>query len=213
MFVKICGITRRQDAEVAAEHGADALGFVFWRSSPRFIEPSRAREIVRSLPSSVLPVGVFVDETLQGVRSAIERSGVRCVQMHGQESPQTCGAMGLPVFKAFRVGARFDITALDPWPAEVTVLLDACDPLAPGGTGRRADWAVARTVAARRRTILAGGLTPDNVARAISVVSPYGVDVSSGVEAAPGIKDAPRLCRFIRSVRSAQTGGRAAAAT
>jgi phosphoribosylanthranilate isomerase len=209
MWVKICGITRREDATLAAVLGAAAVGFVFWPESRRYIEPTAAVKIARSLPASVTPVGVFVDQRVELVNAVVQEVGLGAVQLHGSEAPEYCAQIAAPVIKAVPVGSGFRMTAVTGLPAGVTVLLDVDDPVARGGTGRLVDWAAARKVARVRRTILAGGLTPENVGAVIRAVEPGGVDVSSGVESGPGIKDPHRLRRFFQAVHSAAGGGRA----
>jgi len=194
MFVKICGITRLEDALAAADAGASAIGFVFWPNSPRFIDPYRARAIVRRLPPFVTPVGLFVDqphEFIAGVSSLVR---LGAVQLHGDETPAFASAIGLPVIKALPVEGARD------WPVGATLLLDAHDPARRGATGRTIDWHAAATVAAERRVLLAGGLTPENVADAIARVRPFGIDVSSGVERAPGVKDHRRITALFEAV-------------
>jgi len=194
MFVKICGITRLEDALGAADAGAGAIGFVFWPNSPRFIDPYRARAIVRRLPPFVTPVGLFVDqppEFIAGVSSLVR---LGAVQLHGDETPAFASAIGLPVIKALPVEGARD------WPVGATLLLDAHDPARRGGTGRTIDWHAAAAVAAERRVLLAGGLTPENVADAIARVRPFGIDVSSGVERAPGVKDRHRITALFEAV-------------
>jgi phosphoribosylanthranilate isomerase len=209
MWVKICGITRREDAELAAELRAAAVGFVFWPGSRRFIEPTAAADIARGLPAPVTPVGVFVDQPVEYVNAVVQEVGLGAVQLHGAETAEYCAQITAPVIKAVPVGSGFRMTAVTGLPAGVTVLVDVDDPVARGGTGRPVDWAAARKVARVRRTILAGGLTPENVGAAIRAVEPGGVDVSSGVESEPGIKDPHRLRRFFQAVHSAAGGGRA----
>jgi phosphoribosylanthranilate isomerase len=208
MWVKICGITRREDALFAAGLGAAAVGFVFWPGSPRFIEPIAAGDIARGLPASVTPVGVFVNQPAEHVNAVAQALGLGAVQLHGTETPEYCARITAPVIKTVPVGSGFRMTAIADLPAGVTVLLDVDDPVARGGTGRAVDWIVAREVARARRTILAGGLTPENVVTAIRTVEPGGVDVSSGVESDPGIKDHRRLRRFFDAIRSFEAGGK-----
>jgi phosphoribosylanthranilate isomerase len=193
MVVKICGITSPSDAGVAVEAGATALGFVFWPRSPRYIEPRRAREIVSTLPAFVVPVGVFVNQPLAHVKGVASLVGLGAVQLHGDEDVLYAASLECPVIKAVSVGADGDAGRVDIWPRRTTVLLDVNDPVNRGGTGRTIDWAAAAAVAARRRTLLAGGLTPDNVVEAIEQVRPFGIDVSSGVERSPGVKDHARI--------------------
>ena len=198
--VKICGLTRLADALLASELGAAAVGFVFWERSPRYIDPAAARAIVGALPRDVAPVGVFVDPSAEQVREIAGTVGLSAVQMHGDETVEFCRSLPYSVLKA--VGVRDDAsleTALA-LPAGITVLLDAHDPIRKGGTGHTIDWSGAAAVAARRRVFLSGGLGPENVADAIAMVHPYGVDASSGVEAQPGVKDAGRLRAFFEAV-------------
>ena len=200
-IIKICGITRREDALHAVEHGATALGFVFWPQSPRYVSPVQAAEIIAGLPSSVTPVGVFVNETVDGIRKIVEQTGIAAVQLHGDEAPGYAQQLGWPILRAMTVDAA-DRTCAD-WPADTTFLVDAADPVRRGGTGTAIDWNRAAALARTCRLVLAGGLDPANVAQAIDTVRPYGVDVSSGVEDAPGIKNPDKMTRFLDSARSA----------
>jgi phosphoribosylanthranilate isomerase len=199
MLVKICGITRREDADVAVESGAQALGFVFWPGSPRAIDPSQARAIVRTLPAFVTPVGVFVDQPAEYVEQVAALVGLGVVQLHGNESVAYASALSRPVLKAMTVDSARG-PAGEQWPGTTMILLDAHDPVRHGGTGQTIDWTRAAAVAARRRVILAGGLTPDNVAHAIGAARPFGIDVSSGVELAPGIKDRGRIRALFEAI-------------
>jgi phosphoribosylanthranilate isomerase len=200
LLIKVCGITRRDDAEAAVEAGAGALGFVFWPNSPRFVDPYRARAIVAALPAFVTTVGVFVNQTPEYINevAALVRLGV--VQLHGEEPVDELARIARPVLKAFPVAGSVEPAGVDVWPAAVTLLLDVHDTEKRGGTGRTIDWDVAVRIASRRRSILAGGLTPDNVADAIARVRPFGLDVSSGVERSPGIKDHGRVRAFFEAV-------------
>jgi phosphoribosylanthranilate isomerase len=202
MFVKICGITRVEDAEAAVALGAGAIGFIFWPASPRYIDPDRAREIAARLPASVTTVGVFVDQPAAHVNEVAGTVGLRAVQLHGDETPEYASQISAPVIKAMTLGRDSDREAA--WPDETMILLDADDPVRRGGTGRTIDWRAAAGMAARRRTLLAGGLTPENVAEAIALVRPFGIDVSSGVEAAPGVKNHQRLMALFEAVKHAQ---------
>ena len=192
MLVKICGITRAEDAAAAVDAGADALGFIFWPDSPRFIEPARARAIVADLPPFVTPVGVFVNQPVEHVFGVAATVGLGAVQLHGEERPADAARLGRPVIKAIPVAPGNEVD-LDAWPARVMLLLDVHDPVKRGGTGWTIDWSAAASIAAKRRSILAGGLTPENVGDAVRQVKPFGIDVSSGVERSPGIKDHDRL--------------------
>ncbi|HMD36770.1 MAG TPA: phosphoribosylanthranilate isomerase [Vicinamibacterales bacterium] len=191
MFVKICGITRLEDAEAAVALGANALGFVFWPKSPRYIDPYRARAIVASLPPFVSAVGLFVNQPAVHVASVASLARLGVVQLHGDETPEEAATLGRPIVRALSLEAAG--RGLDRWPPRVTILLDAHDPERRGGTGRTIDWDAAAAIARRRRVVLAGGLNPDNIAAAVERVRPFGVDVSSGVESAPGLKDVRRL--------------------
>lgn len=190
--VKVCGITRLQDATLACELGADAVGFIFAPESPRCIEASRVREIVRTLPPLVTPVAVVVNPKAEDLTNLIAASGVRVVQFHGEEEPGFCQQLGSSWYKAFRMGAGFrpeDVDRYDaPW-----CLLDAHVDGTRGGTGSTFDWSIAEAVRKRRRIILAGGIGPENVTEAVSRVMPDAIDLNSGVESAPGVKDAERL--------------------
>ena len=188
MFVKICGITRAEDAKAAVDAGAQALGFVFWPDSPRFIEPDRARAIVAQLPPFVTPVGIFVNQPAEYVSAVADLVGLGAVQLHGDEQPSFLEGVRRPVIKAVPVG-NSDERGIDVWPSRVTLLLDVHDPVKRGGTGRTIDWSAAAKIAATRPSMLAGGLTPENVGEAIHAVRPFGIDVSSGVECQPGVKD------------------------
>ena len=202
-LVKVCGIQRAQDAVTAVELGASAVGFIFWPGSVRFVDPEKARMISAALPAQVLRVGVFVDQAPPHVTEVARRVPLGAIQLHGSESATAYLASGCEIIKAFGVSSTFDTSAVDALPAEVTVLLDAHDPVRHGGTGRTIDWHIAASVAARRRTILSGGLTPQNVREAVRRVHPSMVDVSSGVEAAPGIKDAAKLRAFFEALAPA----------
>jgi phosphoribosylanthranilate isomerase len=204
MKVKICGITNVEDAEVAVRAGADALGFVMYRKSPRFVEPAMARTIVVGLPPFVLPVGVFVNEGAERVRALMDECGFALAQLHGDESALYCQNLGRPVLKALRLKDRRTFLSLAEFHGRANVrgvLIDAFSDQAYGGTGKTVDWTLAQEAARSTPIILAGGLTPANVADAISHVRPYGVDVSSGVEQNPGKKDHDKVKAFIQAAR------------
>jgi phosphoribosylanthranilate isomerase len=201
MFIKICGITRGSDAVQAVRHGADALGFVFWRTSPRYVDPCRAAEIIASLPDGVMSVGVFVNEGIDAIREVVTKTGISAVQLHGDETPEYATTLGWPVLRAVGVDEADERCTM--WPVNTTFLVDATDRVRRGGTGRVVDWDKAAALARTRRIVLAGGLTSANVADAIAHVAPYGVDVSSGIEDAPGVKNAEQVARFLESARSA----------
>jgi phosphoribosylanthranilate isomerase len=197
--VKICGLTRLEDALAAVRLGADALGFNFWPGSRRFIAPAAAREIVRRLPPLVTAVGVFVDPSREEVLRAVEISGVVVAQLHGDEPPAFCAALPLPVLKAIRVRDTASLEALGAYQV-AGFLLDSASP-GYGGSGATFDWSLAAAAAAARPVILAGGLGPANVAAAVRAVRPFAVDVASGVESAPGVKDEQLMRRFIEAAK------------
>lgn len=199
--VKICGITSLADAELAVGAGADYIGFVLYEKSPRHVTAGRISEIVGKLPGSVRAVGVFVNMGPDDVRRVASDCGLYAVQLHGAEPAAAFKGFGLPVWRA----VRFFAHAWDPAPSlwdPDRFLMDAAAP-EYGGSGRKTDWDAARELARERRAMLAGGLTPGNVAEAIGSVRPLGVDVSSGVEAAPGRKDALKVREFVRNARTA----------
>ena len=198
--VKVCGIRRRADARLAVELGAAALGFVFWPRSPRAVTVDQVREIAGDLPAFVTRVGVFVNQPPAEVFDIAARAGLQSVQLHGDENAAEYVDTSMPVIKALPVGEGFTLSAVQDVPARVTVLLDAHDPIRRGGTGRVIEWTVAAAAARLRPVILSGGLTPDNVKHATHAVRPYAVDVSSGVEAAPGIKDETKLRAFFAAL-------------
>jgi phosphoribosylanthranilate isomerase len=203
--VKVCGISRPDDAAFAVALGASAIGFVFWPESPRYVEPIRAREIADALPDGVLAVGVFVDQPVRRVVEIADTVGLDAIQLHGNESVSDFAGLRQRVIKAVAVGASFDPASVDAFPENVTLLLDAHDPIRRGGTGRTIDWTIAAAVAARRDTILSGGLNAANVVDAIAQVRPRMVDVSSGVETAPGRKDHTKLREFFAAIQSITT--------
>jgi len=195
--VKICGITSLEDALTAVAAGADALGFVFHSASPRHISPEQAADIIKQLPPFIQTVGLFVNEARDTVNTTADQCGLDIIQLHGEESPGYCDSVRRRVIKAYRVK---DISTLDSL-VQYHVsgcLLDAWSPAAHGGTGQTFNWEIAAEAAKRgHRIVLAGGLTPDNIAEAVRRVNPYAVDVSSGVESSPGHKDAEKIRKFI----------------
>jgi phosphoribosylanthranilate isomerase len=203
--VKVCGITRLEDALLAASLGADALGFIFWRPSKRYLEPTAARAIVEALPPFVTPIGLFVDEEPAAIEAAAKASGVRALQLHGRETPSDCRARSLPVLKALPIEGPASLERADDYDVWGLVL----DAPSGGGSGQRFDWALVERRRPRAPFLVAGGLTPDNVGLAIERLSPYGVDVASGVESAPGVKDPRKLERFFEAVGLAATPPRA----
>ncbi len=201
--VKICGITNAEDAVTAVEAGADALGFVFYRESPRYIQPQVVSRIVASLPPFILGVGVFVNEDIKKVRDLMDRCGLALAQLHGDEDAAYCEGLGRPVLRGIRLRDRGSLLSMAEYRGRALVrgfVVDAFSDSAYGGTGLVADWTLAAEAAQAAKVLLAGGLTPENVGEAIRYVKPYGVDVSSGVEASPGKKDPAKIQAFIRAV-------------
>ncbi len=197
--VKICGITRPEDALVCAEAGVDALGFIFYEKSPRYIDPVRAAEVAHLLPAGIVRVGVFVDSPLYLVRQIALQVGLDMFQFHGQESPDYCARFDpnrviktiFPGKLGTTFGERYPVRAL---------LIDAFSPLLAGGTGKITDWDFATLLARRQRIILAGGLNPENIACAIALVRPQAVDINSGAELAPGIKDRRKILAIMNLI-------------
>ena len=201
MRVKVCGITRREDAALAVNLGASALGFVFWPRSPRAVVPGAVREITDGLPAFVSRVGVFVNESPARIATVAADAGLTCIQLHGDENASDYVDLRLPLIKALPVGEGFNLSAVEDLPARVTPLLDAHDPAWRGGTGRAIEWTVAAAAARVRPLILSGGLNAENIKSAVATVNPYAVDVSSGVEATPGIKDESKLRAFFAALQ------------
>ena len=199
--VKICGITRLEDAQLAVELGAAALGFNFYQPSPRYLAPEAAREIIGGLPPFVTPVGVFADEVDgEHVARVARQAGVAAIQLHGPRFPGPGpGLQNWPLIRA--VAVRGDFKPADfAWLKANAFLLDAFDAAVPGGTGKTFDWSLAREATRYGTIVLAGGLTPENVGEAIRAVRPFAVDVASGVESTPGRKDPAKLRAFFAAV-------------
>ena len=192
--LKVCGLTSLEDARTAIECGAEYLGFNFYPKSPRYIAPQSARAIIQRLPDDIICVGVFVNEPRpEDVVEVLRVSGARMAQLHGDESPAYCASVGAErVIKALRIVDDFDARSVLDYPASA-ILLDAFDPKLYGGTGRTTNWSIACKAAKLTKVFLAGGLSPENIAEAIRAVEPFAVDVNSGVESAPGRKDANKL--------------------
>lgn len=203
--VKICGITRPEDAVAAAAAGADAIGLVFHAPSPRAVTIARARAIIAALPPFVCRVGLFVDAGAETVREHLAALPLDLLQFHGDEAPEFCAALGHPYIKALRMHPDLDLAAaMRAWSDAAGILLDAWHPAVPGGSGARFDWT--RIPAERPRPlILAGGLNAGNVEQAVRSTRPYAVDVSSGVERDKGIKDPAKIAAFIQGVNRVNT--------
>lgn len=203
VLVKICGITNLEDAKVAVEAGADALGFIFYEASPRFVTLEAAAKITRALPPYVVKVGVFVNAAPGLVVQAATECGLNLLQFHGSEPPDYCGQFGLMSMKAFRVRDEASLEALSDYATDA-FLLDTYSADKLGGTGEAFNWDLAIQAKQSGRPIfLAGGLTPENVGEAVRRVQPYAVDVSSGVEAQPGRKDHVKVRAFIQAAKTA----------
>lgn len=197
-FIKLCGMTRDLDVAIAIDTGVDAVGFVLWPGSPRRVNVARTMALVRDLPPEVTPVGVFVQPDRDEITRAVEQAGIRVAQVHGVGDTTLAADLHCEVWFATSLegdGIAPSVTG------DYTVLLDAHDAERYGGTGCTIDWTRAARVAARRRVLLAGGLTPANVAEAVRHVRPYGVDVASGIETSPGVKDADAMRAFVAAVR------------
>ena len=202
-LVKICGITNLEDALAAVDAGADALGFNFYKASPRYITPPQARKIIEQLPDSILTVGVFVNEELNTVRAIANEASLSALQLHGDESVEYCRDLSADfhVIKTFAVSDSFDVQALAPYSVEA-IMLDTKHNNLRGGTGRVFDWSVAqRVVSMIPKLFLAGGLSPENVENAVEIVRPFAVDACSALEDSPGKKNHERMRVFVDAVR------------
>jgi len=221
--VKICGIKKAEDAQWAASLGADMLGFIFYKQSPRYVSEKLAKRIIATLPSFVLPVGVFVNESAENIKKAVKHCGLKMVQLHGDETPEFCANLrnilsDLPqikIIKSFRIQNQSSLLQIPPFRTDQPVvdflLLDTYREGVHGGTGETFDWEIARKAKEYGPVILSGGLTPENVEQAIETVFPYGVDVASGVErvastpgekVATGRKDYEKMKEFIKKAKS-----------
>jgi len=206
--VKICGITNWSDARRAVEAGADFLGFNFYRQSSRYIAPAAARRIVQRLPEKVASVGVFVNEPEQEMLAIARRVGLDYVQLHGDETAEMVSRLrrSVRVIKAIRVRSSFRVAQLATFRRASSILLDGFDSRLRGGTGKSFNWKLAKSAGRKRQIFLAGGLTPENAAEAVSAVRPFAIDVCSGVESRPGKKDATRMRALVAAVRPVSTG-------
>lgn len=206
LWIKICGIRRVDDALAAADAGADAIGLNFWRNGKRFVDPGAARAIADAVRGRVQIVGVFVDASAGEIEAVDAAVGLDLFQLHGDEPPELPARWPGRAYKAVRVRRAEDLERLARYGGPF-YLVDAWAANAPGGTGRRVDARWAREARRYGRIVLAGGLTPDNVAEAVRQIEPWGVDVASGVERAPGVKDAARISAFVKAARGAATAG------
>jgi phosphoribosylanthranilate isomerase len=205
--IKFCGLTRLEDVIMAVDVGAGAVGFNFWPHSSRAITPDNARALVRMMPPFLAMIGVFVDQPVEEIREIVRFVGLTAVQLHGRETPADAAALdghAGHVIKALGEPGQDLVSAAAQWPQRVVLMVDAIDPQQRGGTGTRADWTAAAALARQRQVILAGGLRPENVGEAVRQVRPYAVDVASGVELRPGIKDHARMRAFADAVRAVE---------
>ena len=199
--IKVCGITNKKDAQIAVSLGAWALGFVFYKESPRYISPEKARKIIESLPAFITPVGVFVNEREEVVERAADICGFQTIQLHGDEDPEFCRKLqNYNVIKAFRVGSDFNFKITARYQAN-TILFDTYQKNVYGGTGKVFNWSKIARKKVSKPIILSGGLNSSNVAKAIKLIKPYAIDVSSGVEKSPGKKDERLLKKFFNVVK------------
>lgn len=202
--IKICGITNKVDAVAAAELSVDMLGFVFYKKSKRYVTPAQAEDIINELPPFIGRVGIFVDEKGEDVIRIAEDAGLDMLQFHGSETPEYCSSFKdkYKVIKAFRLRAKDDLKRVNDYDTDY-YLFDTRDDGCVGGTGKSFDWKILKDFEILKPMILSGGLDPENVEAAIREVAPYGVDVSSGIESAPGKKDLKLLTKFVTNVRKA----------
>lgn len=204
MKVKICGITNLEDAIAGSELGADALGFIFVKSSPRYIPPEHAEHIIKELPPFITKVGVFADATKDEIREIVYHTHVNCLQLHGSETPEFAKDFDIPVIKSFRVTNGFNTSILSKYTVSA-FLLDTFVKDQLGGTGKTFDWNIAIEAKKYGRIILAGGLNEYNVLEAIKTVQPYAIDVNSGAESTPGKKDVEKLKRLFDIIGKLKT--------
>ena len=203
--VKICGITRAEDARLAAGLGAAALGFIFYPLSPRYIAPGRAKTIADTVGRHIRKVGVFVNSPPEKINAIVDEVGLDLVQLSGDEPPESCQGMAVPVIRTFHVGDDFDPAATHSYDVHA-FLLDTHQAGSYGGTGRAFEWSLVNRDAFARPLILSGGLTPENILDGIKAIRPHAVDVNSGVEASPGVKDRARMERLFAILRNTEAG-------
>ncbi|MGH7799503.1 MAG: phosphoribosylanthranilate isomerase [Thermodesulfobacteriota bacterium] len=199
--IKICGITNLEDALFSVDLGTNALGFVFYKGSKRYIEPDNAKSIISKLPPFVTTVGVFANQELEEIKKIKEKTGFDAFQLHGDESPDFCMKLEGKIIKAIRVKDSINPEEIESYPTQA-ILFDNYSIEYYGGTGETFGWEILKGFDTSKKIILSGGLTPENVAQAIRIVNPYAVDVSSGVEDSPGKKNPDKLKRFIKAARN-----------
>lgn len=200
--IKICGITRYEDARIAANLGVDALGFIFFRKSPRYVAPDDAATIIRQLPPFVSRVGVFVNESFENILEIAGRTGIDTLQLHGSETPEFCAQFSHPVIKAFSIKPDTDLSVIETYKTS-GILLDTWNGTMHGGSGKTFDWSQARQVCTHHNNVVvAGGLGPSNVEDALNALNPYGLDINSGVEIQPGIKNPHKIRDVVNIIRN-----------
>ena len=200
--VKICGITNYKDAAKSLDYGADALGFIFYEKSKRYINPKEAAKIIKELPPFLTKVAVFVDSSFRQINKITSELSINTVQLHGNETPEFCAKFKQTVIKALRIRTSVNLQEVDSFPAQA-ILFDTFSETEFGGTGKSFDWNILKNLRTDKKIILSGGLNPDSIEQAIKTVRPYAVDVSSGVEKSPGIKDHTKIKKFIEAVKNA----------
>lgn len=201
MKVKICGITNLSDALMAIAYGADEIGFNFFKESSRYIHPKTARNIIVKLPDHAIAVGVFVNDTIDHVQQIVQTTGIKKIQLHGQESSRYCRQFSLPIVKAIHTGMLSRDNSVHDYDNISAILFDSCHATQFGGTGVVSDWELAQCIAKHKSMYLAGGLHPGNIRQAINIVKPYAVDVCTGVESVPGHKSSELMNQFFSEIR------------
>lgn len=206
IFTKICGITNLEDALASIEAGADALGFIFYKKSPRYINPSTASKIIKHITKEIKTVGVFVNESRYNIQEIIMETGINVLQLHGDESPEDCRYSNAEVWKGVRINSESELSTLNKFKVDAFVF-DAFHPDIYGGTGTVCDWDIVKVAAKIHKILLSGGLNPENVIDAITRVNPFGVDVNSGVESSPGKKDVRKIKQLFESLKMIEQKG------
>ena len=206
IFTKICGITNLEDALASIEAGVDALGFIFYPKSPRYIAPTEAFKIIKSIPEKIKTVGVFVNESRNHIQEIIIETGINVLQLHGDESPEDCQYSNTEVWKGVRINSESELSTLNQFKVDAFVF-DAFQPDIYGGTGTMCDWDIAKVAAKTQKVLLSGGLNPENIIDAITRVNTFGVDVNSGVESSPGKKDFGKIKQLFESLKILEQKG------
>jgi len=199
--IKICGITNMEDARVASDLGADALGFIFYKESKRNVSPETVKDIISELPPFITKVGVFVNSDLDEILSIKEQTGIDIAQLHGDETPEFCGTIPFKIIKVIRIKEKSDIGQVAQY-SDQDILFDTYSDKEYGGTGESFNWEILKDLSLSKNIILSGGLNSDNVLDAVKIVRPYAVDISSGVECEPGKKDHKKIKKFIEAIKN-----------